>query len=272
MALPSIQLLTASLLTSHKGATERLQNCLDAEVLKGHKAILEHKDADEESKRCSINLWERFNASLKRHPKRTIETLSLSGDRLARRIVYTIPWQERANDASGKTIPTVMTFEGKERLLISQVSARNVENVDGEYGSADLQDRVVFIGVSFSDSRDVYLSPLGEMPGVLVLINALHSLLQHGEIQEINLEIKLLINVLLIALLSIAFSIWGSFWGKISAGFFVIILLVPLSVAMFGFGFWLDFALPLLTVQIYQIVAEWGHAAHSVVTGMDSQQ
>jgi CHASE2 domain-containing sensor protein len=271
MALPSIQLLAAILLTSHKGTLERLQNCLDAVVLKGHKTTSGHEDIDEELTRCSVNLWERLNASVKGHSMRKIETLDLSGDRVARRVVYTIPWQERSKDASEKTIPTVMTFEGKERLLMSRVSARSVENVDGEYGSADLQDRVVFIGGSFSDSRDVYLSPLGEMPGVLVLINALHSLLQHGEIEDINLELKLLINVLLIALLSIAFSVWNSFWGKIVAGFCVIILLVPLSIVMFGFGFWLDFAIPLLTVQIYQIVAEWGHAARRVVTGIDSQ-
>jgi hypothetical protein len=271
MALPSIQLLAATLLTSHKGAVERLQKCLDAQVLKGHKTTSEREDADEELARCSVNLWERYNASLKIDSIRSIETFRLSGDRVARRIVYTIPWQESSNDASGITIPTVMTFDGKERLLMSRVSARSVENVDGEYGSADLQDRVVFIGGSFSDSRDVHLSPLGEMPGVLVLINALHSLLQHGEIEEINLELKLLINVILIVLLSIAFSIWDSFWGKVVAGFCIIILLVPLSVVMFGFGFWLDFALPLLTVQIYQIVAEWGYAVHRVVTGIDSQ-
>jgi CHASE2 domain-containing sensor protein len=268
VALPSVQLLAATILTSQKDTVVRLQKCLDEEVLKGHSTTSERGDNSKELVRCSVNLWERFNTTSRRDSIRTVESLRLSEDRVARRIAYTIPWQDSTKDAPGHTIPTVMTFEGKERLLLSRVSASSVEKVGGEFGNADFQGRVVFIGGSFRESRDLYLSPLGEMPGVLVLINALHSLMQHGEMEEIDLKFKLLINLVLIALLSIAFSIWDCFWGQIVAGFLVIIMLVPLSVVMFGFGFWLDFALPLLTVQIFQTVANWRSALQRVVNGV----
>jgi len=48
------------------------------------------------------------------------------------------------------------------------------------------------IGASFAESRDRHLTPLGEMPGTLVLINAIQSLYQHGELTAPPLWVKLL--------------------------------------------------------------------------------
>lgn len=45
-----------------------------------------------------------------------------------------------------------------------------------------LAGRVVGIGASFAESRDRHLTPLGEIPGALVLINAMQSLYRHGEL------------------------------------------------------------------------------------------
>jgi hypothetical protein len=270
MALPSLQLLAATLLTSYEGAAQRLQSCLDAKVLKGYTTKLAKGTIEESGDSC-VNLWERLNALLDKNLQRTTEALTLSGGRVARRIVYTIPWQGSKGGVPGKRVPTVKTIEDEERLLISRISAHNFDNLVDVNDKADFQDRVVFIGGSFRDSRDIYLSPLGEMPGALILINSLHSLLQHGEIEEVSLVHKLLINILLITLLSIVFSIWNLFWGQVIAGVSVIIVLVPLSVFAFGFGYWLDFALPLFAVQIYKMAVEWGQAVHRVVTGMETQ-
>jgi hypothetical protein len=77
------------------------------------------------------------------------------------------------------------------------------------------------------------------------------------------LALKLLFAVLLIALLSISFSVWNSFWGMIIVGFIIIVAWVPLSVWLFGYGLWFDFALPLVAIQLYQIGVDFeeGRAA-----------
>jgi hypothetical protein len=152
-----------------------LQSCLDSMVLKGYKTTVERSDSDDE---CPVVLWDAFaQQDNKEHSRKE---LSLSWDRVGRRILYTIPWQGEAPGASGGTIPVVKTLKKKERLLVSRVSALSALSAsdrEGQHGSADFQGRVVFIGGSFRDSRDIHASPLGAMPGVLVLMNALHSLL-----------------------------------------------------------------------------------------------
>lgn len=256
VALPSIQLLAATLLTGRKGAMEDLQSCLDSMVLKGYTATTESPVRGDEPP-CTVTLWDAVE-------QREDKQLSLSQDRMARRIHYTIPWQGDAPGVSGGTIPIVKTIEGQkegpERLLVSRVPARSVLSVidrQGQSGGADLQGRVVFIGGSFRDGRDIHGSPLGEMPGVLILMNALHSLLQY---KEINLALKSLFEVLVIAMLSIIFSIGGTSWGKIIVDFAIIAFLAPLSsllsVWLFGYGYWLNFALAGTAIKIYQIGAK----------------
>ncbi|MBO3708912.1 MAG: CHASE2 domain-containing protein [Candidatus Accumulibacter sp.] len=71
------------------------------------------------------------------------------------------------------------------------------------------QDRVVVLGSSASYRGDWHYTPLGEMPGALILINAIRSLILHGENPSkhplYSLAFKLL--VLLPCIL-----IWLAFW------------------------------------------------------------
>jgi len=245
-SLPSIQLLAATLLTSGEEEMDKVQSCLNSLVLKGYNTMSGQPVGNDE-KPCTVKLWNRKGMKLTREP----QMLSLSWDRLGRRIIYSIPWQ--AEGPSGMTIPTVRTTEDQKRLLLTRISALNVRNIQG---MSDLQGRVVFIGGSFRDSRDIYPSSLGEMPGVLILINSLNSLLQqkaHGP----HLSIIILLEILLIVLLTIAFSVWDSFWGMIVANLTIIVFLVPMSVWLFGYGLWLDFALPLAAIQIHQLAADF---------------
>lgn len=245
-AMPSIQLLAATLLTSCKKEMNDLQNCLDSLVLKGYNTMAGQPVSNDE-KPCTVTLWKQEEMESIRES----QTLSLSWDRLGRRILYSIPWQ--AEGSSGMTIPTVRTTEDQKRLLLTRISALKVRN---KQRLPDLQGRVVFIGGSFRDSRDIYPSPLGEMPGVLILINSLNSLLQqkaHGP----HFSIIIILEIFLIVLLTIAFSVWDSFWGMIVANLTIIVFLVPVSVWLFGYGLWLDFALPLAAIQIHQLAADY---------------
>ena len=129
--------------------------------------------------------------------------------------------------------------------------------------------RVVVIGGSFWESRDLYLTPLGQMPGFLVLVNAIHSLHQHEEIKPPSLYLKWPITVALIVLISLIFARLSSFWAMLVTSGVIIIALLPISYYLFKAGVWLDFVLPLCAVALHWVAAHTGehrHARHSSAT------
>jgi CHASE2 domain-containing sensor protein len=258
-ALPSIQLLAATLLRDGEDSMEKLQQCLDSMASENNEISADQSVA--------CKMWE---ASSQLANKK----LRLSQSRIARRILYTIPWQRNTPGHYIGSIPTVRTYEGQENLLLSRVSALYVKDSKKQFDSSDFKGRVVFIGGSFRDSRDIHVTPLGEMPGVLILINSLYSLLQCGEAKELYLPLKILIEILLIALLTICFSVWDSLWGQIASSLTICAILIPFSVLLFGYGFWLDFALPLAAIQIHQVAADFedGRAARRAASLKSSRE
>jgi len=95
-----------------------------------------------------------------------------------------------------------------------------------------------------------------------VLINAIHSLQQYGELSGPPWYLKLLVEAFLILVMSLAFACFDSFWGMVVSGIFIILWLLPLSFAVFRYGVWLDFAIPLLAVQLHQLADEFKERQH----------
>ena len=118
-----------------------------------------------------------------------------------------------------------------------------------------LAGRVAVIGSSYDDSRDIHITPIGEMPGIMILVNAIHSFWLNGEIKPLPILTKLLVQVLLIVLMSLAFARFKSFWGMVVSGGVVILAILPVSFLVFRYGLWLDFALPLLAVQLHEMAS-----------------
>ncbi len=263
-ALPSCQLLAGIFLTEPEGTVETVQNCLDSAVTAGFrttaKASGDNKKISIDCMKKPVDLW------TPDHDQREIVEVDLFGDRLAQRIVYNIPWQEAATSISDGTIPITKTIEEParkdkksyhpERLLLSRVSALNLSGTKGRSSIGDFKDRVVFIGGSFRDSRDIHATPLGEMPGVLILINAFHSLLQYGKIKEV-LAVILLVEAILIVFAGVVFSLWDSFLAWSILSLVIGLALIPLSIILFGYGFWMDFALPFFAVQLQNLISSY---------------
>lgn len=191
------------------------------------------------------------------NPAATVEiaglTLHTHPDATAQRILYTQPWRLQPGQARTTTkqhgIETPTLFL-RSALPIGQ------QAVDASW----LSGRVVVIGASFAESKDIHPTPLGQMPGPLVLVNAIQSLHQYGELTPPPLWIKVLIEALLIMVMSLAFARFSSFWGLLLSGGFIVLLLLPASFVLFRYGVWLDFAIPLLAVQLYQMVVEFREA------------
>jgi CHASE2 domain-containing sensor protein len=166
------------------------------------------------------------------------------------RIMYSMPWLKE------NKLPWVMLSQADEEAL-TVCSALSVEAGTEKDCMARLTDRIVVIGGSYRDGGDVHLTPLDEMPGSLVIINAIHSLLHYEKIEQLPEWGKGLITVILIIIMSLLFARFTSFWGLILSGVFLIFILLPVSIFLFRYGIWLDFALPLIAVQIYRIASDF---------------
>ena len=175
-------------------------------------------------------------------------TLNLDPTPLQQRIIYSYPADFSALAAVSQKIvePSLI------RRSVLPVVART-QDVDNTW----LNKRVVVIGTSYPDSRDIHATPLGEMPGSLILVNAIHSLLEYREISPPPALIKILLEVMLIVIMSFAFTLLSSFWGMLLSGAVVVAVLLPLSFLFFKQGVWLDFALPLVGVQLHEMAAKF---------------
>jgi len=154
------------------------------------------------------------------------------------RLIYTIPWKSSAPDLT--TIPAKLVTETSRRL------------------SDDLvRDRVVIIGASFADSRDIHRTPIGEMPGALIIANAIKSLTTYGQIRSPAAWATWIGKLSIILLAAWAFSRFASLIAVSVAGAVIIAALVPISFYFFKYGLWIDFAIPLFAMVIHRAVAEY---------------
>jgi CHASE2 domain-containing sensor protein len=191
--------------------------------------------------------------------------LSAQPKGIAQRILYELPWQLH----SGEAYPSLPRSDGTSVPLLSVFSALPITDGNKPVAGDAVTGRVVVIGGSFWESRDLYLTPLGQMPGFLVLANAIHSLYQHEEIKPPSLYLKLLITVVLIALSSLIFARLRSFRAMLVASLFIIVALLPLSYYGFKAGVWLDFVIPFGAVALHWMTArfeEYRHARHSIAS------
>lgn len=169
--------------------------------------------------------------------------------RLGERIIFTLPW-------TGKSLASnELLVKPAHRLTEAEPDSLSSSAVDG---------RVVVIGASFQDSRDYHQTPLGEMPGGIIIINAIKSLHLYGQIKPPSTGHKLLIELVLILFMSWAFARFSSYLGAITTTVMIMVILVPISFYFFKYGLWVDLAAPILGMQLHQIVAKYeeDHTAH----------
>ena len=181
--------------------------------------------------------------------------LSLDQPHLRRRIVYTLPWKLGG-------YPTVST-EGHRTPVLISLPAYVVSETPAAVSAEAVAGRAVIIGGSFADGRDVYATPLGPMPGAWVIVNAVQSLLQFGELRYPPAWVKLFVLAGVIVLVSVLFAWLRSFFAMLACGVIILVLLLPASLWLFRAGVWLEFAIPLLAVlghHLYDQVEEAKHA------------
>ena len=195
-------------------------------------------------------------------------------DDIVQRLIYSIPWTLNPGEAypqierdSGEI---VTLFRKRSVLSITGASAARPKKSFAEDCTAApreraetlpdagwLEGRVVMIGASFRDGRDIYATPLGWMPGAMVLVNAIHSLDAVGPIKRTSKLILFLIELALIVVMSFVFARFDSFWATLIGSTAIIVVMLPISFWLFKEGVWLDFAIPLIGVQLHQMHASF---------------
>ena len=128
--------------------------------------------------------------------------------------------------------------------------------IDVLFGSArhDLQDRVVLIGQTFPETVDRHSTPLGEMPGAVVLLNAIDSMTRHRIVGTPSMWVTAPLALAMIVVVGYAFARWNSVLGTVIATCAILAVLPWLSFSLFKHGVWLDFALPLAGIQVHKLI------------------
>jgi CHASE2 domain len=115
---------------------------------------------------------------------------------------------------------------------------------------------VVVIGQSFEAAHDLHATPIGVMPGSMVLINSLESMLNPGLLQEPGWAGRLAIEGTSIAVVGF----FLAYLDYVIAVIVILTLFVPLLIILNYFllldGIWMDFAIPLLGMYMHKIIAE----------------
>lgn len=144
---------------------------------------------------------------------------------------------------------------GEENFRLYSIDIKtfleNREKSGKDYLTNLMAGKVVIIGGSYYDGTDIHQTPIGTMPGYMVIVNAIYSLL-NDDMRPLSPAWKLLIEALLITLMSLLLTCSSSILGKLFSTVIIIFILLAISVLLFESGFWLDFVLPLFGVLVHQ--------------------
>lgn len=161
------------------------------------------------------------------------------------RIIYRMPWKPEKDE----TYPTI-EFNGETSDLLKVISVRKVHDYE-----EDIKDRIVMIGGSYDDPQDFHETPLGRMPGALIILNAIHSLFL-GKIKPLCGWQKFSILTLFVFIMSLCVTVFSTFKGMVIFFVVVVSLLITLmflmgdSLFLFRPGVLFDFAIPLAMIGI----------------------
>lgn len=234
--LPSVQLLALSILRSDKASPQSILKSLQDALASGtNPDVFMGRDLVED-------------------------------DALSQRIVYTIGTDVPA----WRDIPTILRSDGVpvpyfERFSASCItdSARNPLCARAyptgkiEKGQENwLKDRIVVIGASHTDSRDLFSTPLGVMPGAMVILNAISTLDHQGVLTRPPLFFGLIIETLIVIL---GYALHARLAPGASSFLFmagVSVVLMPLCYIFFKYGMWVALAIPLFLSSISDGVEE----------------
>lgn len=116
-------------------------------------------------------------------------------------------------------------------------------------------NKVVVIGQTYQETGDFFNTPVGRMPGAMLLINAIDSMATHGLMKPPSIGLTLFVALVLIVLVGYLFARWDSSIGATLAVLGVVATVGVASHFLFAHGVWFDFAAPIIGIQLHQWAA-----------------
>jgi CHASE2 domain-containing sensor protein len=228
--MPSLQLLTLGHLHDPRSSPRQLQSDLERELAVSLQSSISHQQFS--------------------HIHFGGETFSVPQSKPGQRIFFRYP--DLSALAPGERYPPdPRTGQPLLRVLPASSFAG-----DRPINPSSLAGRVVVIGASFRDGKDIYHTPLGLMPGAMIIVNSIDSLLRHGEIKELPPLWDYLIFAFLVACFALLFARLRMWLATLCSFAIILVLIVPLSVHYLPEGYWLDFSIPLVAVYAHKLLGK----------------
>jgi CHASE2 domain-containing sensor protein len=196
--------------------------------------------------------------------------LALAPDGLDQRVIYSYRWPEperrRAHDFGSPVCCTIRhsdrgsangqredDFGERSATGLTILKALDVlQDTEDRFGHL-LQGRIVVIGASYADSHDLHATPVGEMPGALVILNAVKSLRQFGPLHALDAWTTRVVQLVLVLVISYVFAHLDSLRATLVVNLGVIAIGGVASFFLFQTGVWIEVAVPVLGVQAYNL-------------------
>ncbi|MYL84260.1 CHASE2 domain-containing protein [Desulfovibrio aerotolerans] len=232
-ALPSAQLLTYALLTPGEAPGSTLYGILDAQLDKVKGLCVTNDGRETAAKALAVGAL----------------TFPLLEKTVENRILYSL----KPDTPS----PTVSVNDAVKPVLLSIPARTLLDPGSGQRLRDLLKGRIVILGGSYADSFDTHATPIGTMPGSMIILNAIRSLFLYGIVHEPSLWTTIAVEAILIVVMTTSFMLFRTFVGMLLSCAFIFVLLVPISMAVLRYGVWLDFAMPLIAVQLHHMAEEF---------------
>jgi hypothetical protein len=151
--------------------------------------------------------------------------IQLSPRHLQDRIIYTMkmPSAEVEQQLTGD-----LRYSKARLLLVGEDGRQKAKEKDL------FSDRIVVIGGSNEESRDIYNTPYGMMPGAMILINSISSLREHYQVRQFKYGVEKFIEIIIGIIVWILFEIF-----RLEMGLLVCVIGYGIAVIVSGvFLYW----------------------------------
>jgi CHASE2 domain-containing sensor protein len=186
---------------------------------------------------------------------------ALTTDSGLRRIMYRIPAHDSNFDppeaglARVFKVSTLLACPQHQRPDTAPAVSSLVRCLQRQPPNPLLNGEIVVIGTSFEDGGDAnHPTPIGPMPGAMILINELNSFMNNDYMKEVSLAQLMLVESVLIFFISFFFSLNRPFLGLILSLSLIVLSVLSVGLFAFKFGYWFDSIVPTLSVFVHEFV------------------
>jgi len=124
-------------------------------------------------------------------------------------------------------------------------------------GDNPLRGRIVLVGGTFADGRDMHRTPYGLMPGVEIQANIVHMLVTGSLVRPAGWLAGFAVQLIAVLLAGLVMVVVRPLWGTVVCLVGALLLGVPASYVAFSRGgYWVDFLLPVAVTSLLGVGAD----------------